>query len=177
MAQQTNVEEMSSWTENVWLVGGAMLAAGLIIGFLIGSTLEKDRANVGDSNKGVIATSTLPIVPMPLKVYETIEATSSVAVDDQKAGNLVFVKHTEVSKPTWIAVREMLGDNVGNILGAQMITNTSDDVPVTLVRGTVAGKNYAVFLYQDDGNGQFEFKKDPMIDMDGTPVAAMFAAQ
>lgn len=177
MSQQTNAGEMSSWTENVWMVGGAMLVAGLVIGFLIGWTWKEEKMSIDDVNKNVVATSTLSAVPFPAKMYDTVEATSSVAVDDQRAGSLVFVKHTEVSKPTWIAVREMLGDTVGNILGAQMITNTSDDVPVTLVRGTVAGQKYAVFLYQDDGNGQFEFRQDPMVEMDGYPVAAMFAAQ
>ena len=168
---------MSAWTDNVWTVAAVVLVAGLIVGFLVGWYWPRDGASLTVDTTNLISTSTVSVVPLPANVYETIEATSSVSVDDQKAGNLVFVKHTEVTKPTWIAVREMLGDVVGNILGAQMITSTSDDVPVTLVRGTVAGGKYAVFLYQDDGNGQFEFKKDLMMEMNGEPVAAIFVAQ
>jgi len=174
-----------SWTENVWMVGAGMLVVGLIVGFLIGWFWQKNSSQVqvsdntteGTNNATTTGNTTSGDVPSLVNTYKTIEASASVSVDDQKAGNLVFIKHTETSKPTWITIREILNGSIGNIIGAGMVTAVTDDVPVTLLRPTKAGEKYAVFLYQDNGNGKFDFKTDLLVLSDSKPVAAMFTAQ
>jgi len=181
MKDQMNAVEQGSWTENVWAVGAGMLVLGLIVGFLVGwfwqkSTLGSalDDAQNNTSTSSLLATSTVPTLA---NTYKTIDASSTVSVDDQKAGGLVFIKHVEVSSPTWIAVREIVDGTIGNILGAEMVTSATDDVPVTLLRATKVGTQYAVFLYQDNGDGRFDFKTDLLVTQGGSPVAAEFTAQ
>ena len=181
MKEQTNGAGTNAEESNVWTIGAGMLVAGLIIGFAIGWYWQKtspqlaiDDAQSTASASLDLATSTLPTLATK---YQTIDAPAFVSVDDQRAGSLVFIKHTEASKPTWIAVREIVDGSIGNILGAEMVTGATDDVPVTLLRSTVAGQKYAVYLYQDDGDGQFDFKKDLLITQSGSPVAAEFTAQ
>ena len=181
MQEQTNTGGKNAEENNVWMIGAGMLVAGLIVGFLVGWFWQKSTSqalNVEEEQNGtstsVLATSTVPVLET---TYKTIDASAFVSIDNQRAGSLVFIKHTEVSKPTWIAIREVVNDSIGNVLGAGMVTGATDDVPVTLLRATKAGGEYAVFLYQDDGNGQFDSKKDLLITQNGVPVAAEFVAQ
>jgi hypothetical protein len=181
MAEQNKGVEENAVLNNVWIVGAGMLIVGLILGFSFGKFWQNNAAdgwlnevknNVEEND--TVASSTVPALGT---VYQTIEASSTVSVDNQKAGSLVFIKNTNVTKPTWIAVREVVGDSIGNILGAGMVTGATEDVPVTLLRPTKAGEKYAVFLYQDEGNGQFDFKKDLLVRQNDVPVVAVFTAQ
>lgn len=163
----------------MWMIGAGMLVAGLIVGFLVGWYWHKGSSRIGvdetrDNVVNVLATSTVPVLTT---TYQTIDAPAFVSIDDQRAGGLVFVKHVEASKPTWIAVREIIDGSVGNILGAEMITSATDDVPVTLLRSTVSTGEYAIFLYQDNGDGQFDSKTDLLVMQNSQPVAAMFYTQ
>jgi LPXTG-motif cell wall-anchored protein len=176
MTEQTNTGE----AKNVWMIGVGMLVVGLIVGFLVGWFWQKNvsQGSVDESQNStsteVLSTSTVPALAT---AYKTIDTPAVVSIDDQRAGSLVFVKHTEVSKPTWIAVREIADESIGNIIGAGMVTATTDDVPVTLLRPTTAGEKYAIFLYQDNGDGQFDFKTDLLVTQNGQPVATAFTAQ
>jgi hypothetical protein len=182
MKEQTNMGGANAGENNVWMIGAGMLVVGLIVGFLVGWFWPKggassdviDETQNNASSTVVLSTSTVPALTT---VYKTIDAPASVSVDDQKAGNLVFIKHAEVSKPSWIAVREIVNDSIGNILGAGMVTGATDDVPVTLLRPTKVDGKYAVFLYQDNGDGRFDSQKDLLIMQNNTPVLAMFTAQ
>jgi hypothetical protein len=176
MAEQINTEGEN----NVWLIGAGMLVVGIVVGFLIGWFWQKNDFQAGINNlqngtsTAIVSSSTVPALET---IYKSVDTPAFVSVDDQRAGTLVFIKHTEVSKPTWITVREIVNGSVGNILGAEMVTSATDDVPVTVLRPTVAGQEYAVFLYQDDGDGQFDFKTDLLVMQNNAPVAAMFTAQ
>ncbi len=180
-----NAEVSQGLAENVWTVGAVMLVVGLVGGFFIGRywqtvkpLVDSDQVNVATSTESTSSSLTSSgAVFAPTNTYKTINSSSSVSVDDQRAGSLVFIKHAEVSEPTWITIREIVDGSIGNILGAEMVTSPTDDVPVTLLRATVAGKKYAIFLYQDDGNGQFDFKKDFLVMQGQAPVAAMFTAE
>jgi hypothetical protein len=182
MQEQTNkMVGANEGENNVWMVGAGMLVAGLIVGFLVGWFWQKStsQVNVDDtqnnaSSTSILATSTVPVLET---IYKSIDVPALVSVDDQQAGSLVFIKHAEASKPTWVAVREIVNGAIGNILGAGMVTGATDDMPVTLLRPTVAGGQYAVFLYQDDGNGQFDSKTDLLVMQNALPVATMFTAQ
>lgn len=177
MTEQTNTAK-----NNMWMLGAGMLVVGLVAGFVIGWFWQKNGSQVlvaGDiqnSTSTVIVTTT-STVPALETTYQTIDVSATVSVDDQRAGSLVFIKRAEVSKPTWIAIREITNGSIGNILGAGMVTSDTDDVPVTLLRKTKPDGQYAVFLYQDNNDGWFDFKKDLLITQNSLPVAAMFTAQ
>ena len=181
MKEQNNGAGANEGANNVWMIGAGMLVVGLIIGFIIGWFWQKNASEgtLGDDVNSTLdlSTSTTNVVPTLSTTYKTFEASSTVSVDDQKAGSLVFIKHVDVSSPTWIAVRETVDGAIGNILGAEMVTGATDDIPVTLLRPTKTGEKYAVFLYQDNGDGEFSFKTDSLITNNSVPVATEFTAQ
>ena len=172
--QKNEVQE-----NNIWLTGAGVVVVGLIIGFLAGWFWQQNnsRIRIVDDAPEFLATSTPRSAGLPETVYQKIDTPAFVAVDDQRAGSLVFIKHTESAKPTWIAVREIIDGKIGNILGAEMVVGNTDDVPVSLLRATKAGEKYAVFLYQENGDGEFGFKTDYLIVNGNTPVSAMFVAE
>lgn len=87
------------------------------------------------------------------------QATESnlLSVADQPAGDEVMIESVTVAPPgVWIAVRDMIGDDFGNVLGAARVGGPREDVSVPLLRSTVGGRDYAVELYRDDNNGAFD---------------------
>ena len=179
-------QEEGAGGNNVLMVGVGMLVVGLVVGFLFGwywhksgdeNALVESNVNNNATSTELVAASSTSTAPVPQNLYNTVSATSSVSVVDQRAGNLVFIQHIDASVPTWVAVRDVTNGAIGNILGAEMITTTTDDLPITLLRSTKAGEQYAVFLYQEDGDGRFDFKKDALVMQNNTPVSAMFTAQ
>lgn len=103
-------------------------------------------------------------------------ANGVISVEDQSAGNSVVVDSVHVTVPVWVAVAEMREDTVMNILGAVPIPGPTDGVHVPLLRSTLPGGTYAIVLYRDDGDGQFDLHKDSVyIDWDsGERVVAPF---
>ena len=190
MKETKEVKQEESSVENkVLKVGAGMLVAGLVIGFLFGFFWHKgtddsvlddslnSMATTSDTTASTTSTLSTTAAPVPTMLYQTVSAQASVSVVDQPAGNLVFIQHADVSVPTWVAVREIIDGAVGNILGAEMVTGATDDLPVTLLRSTKKGEQSGVFLYQEDGDGQFDFKKDALVMQENTPVSAVFTAE
>ena len=167
--------------DKMLMVGAGMLVVGLVAGFLFGWFGHKNSNGVNDGDVlgdvlgGEVLTST-STVPVPQNLYKTVSNDASVSALDQKAGNLVFIQHVDTKVPTWVAVREIINGAVENILGAEMVTNPTDDLPVTLLRPAKAGNQYAVFLYEEDGDGEFDFKKDALIVKGEAPVSSLFTA-
>ena len=103
----------------------------------------------------------------------------AVSVADQRAGSEVVVDSVSVPSPgAWVTVREMNGDELGNVLGAVRVNGPRNDVTVPLLRATVPGFTYAVELYRDDGDGAFDLSADSVyVDfVTGAPIIARFAA-
>lgn len=118
--------------------------------------------------------------PLPLATSTAaapIPPSGALAVADQSAGNTVMVESVTVPPPgVWIAVREMFGNDLGNVLGAERVGSPRSNVLVSLLRATEPGRLYAVELYRDDGSGVFDPSKDSVyVDFDtGAPVIAYF---
>lgn len=96
----------------------------------------------------------------------------------QSAGDTVLIESVTVSPPgVWVAVREMNGADLGNVLGAVRINGPRTGVTVPLLRATEPGLPYAVELYRDDGNGEFDLATDSVyVDFaTGAPVIAYFS--
>lgn len=88
-------------------------------------------------------------------------ASELVSVSSQPAGSSVMVERVNVDAPAvWVVVAEMRGDVVWRALGAFHTLGTSNSVPVPLLRATAPQSEYAIILYRDDGDGQFELHGD-----------------
>jgi hypothetical protein len=109
----------------------------------------------------------------------TTTSAYKVSVIDQLAGGVVNVNFVSAPAVTWVAVRENNYDVMGRILGAQKITaGDHSSVSIELLRPTVSNVMYAAVLYTDDGDGQFDFKLDRLIEVaTGTPILSRFTAQ
>jgi hypothetical protein len=106
-------------------------------------------------------------------------ATSTLfAVKDQEAGQSVSVSNINFASSTlWVAVREMNGETLGNVLGAARITGEREGLTVSLLRATQPKRRYAIELYRDDSGGGFDPAKNSVyIDFGtGEPVIGHFS--
>jgi len=102
----------------------------------------------------------------------------SVKIDDQDAGDAVFVKSVTIPENGWIVIHEVVDGHVSNALGAARFdagAHTNASVP--LLRSTIAGGTYVVVLYADNGNRTFELNADlPLVDESGNALIQEFAA-
>lgn len=107
----------------------------------------------------------------------SVRGNGSVSVLDQSFGDVVIVESITVPPPgVWVAVREVNGDDLGNVLGAVRITGPRSHVSVPLLRATEPGRSYAVELYRDN-NGDFDVTINSVyVDFDtGERVVAYFS--
>lgn len=96
----------------------------------------------------------------------------SVSVADQSAGTMVTLGKVEVTRSTWVAVK----DERDWILGAARFDASAESGTIVLLRATEAGKTYKVVTYVDDGDRLFDFHKDMEVKGEGA-VIATFKAQ
>jgi hypothetical protein len=107
----------------------------------------------------------------------TVPDSGAVSVDDQPSGSEVVVESVTVPPPgVWVAIHELNGGELGNILGATLVSWPRSNVSVQLLRETQSGRQYAVQLYRDDGSGTFDLSTDSVyVDFDtGSRVVAHF---
>lgn len=108
----------------------------------------------------------------------SVPGTNAVAVDDQPSGDLVNVTMVTLSKAGWVAIHEDTGGVPGNVLGAHRYEPGIYLGEVTLLRPTISGKTYYAVLHLDDGDKQFDSKKDlPITGNDGKVVSDSFVAK
>ncbi len=107
---------------------------------------------------------------------EIFTESGSLAISSQKAGTSVTVESLTVPPPgVWVAVREVVGKELRNVLGAIKIGGPKTHFSVPLLRETVSGKIYAIELYRDDGSGVFNPNLSVYVDFDtGKRVTAYF---
>lgn len=151
--------------------GIALLIIGLIAGFLIGhfavpqGTFERsDMEEVVD--EGSVTNSEVADF-----------SSTNIEVLDQDAGSRVFIKTISLNEKSWVAVREDVSGDMGNILGAvRLESGDHQNVEVELLRGTMAGGLYYVVVYKDNGDESFDHNFDSLVT-DGTdPVSDTFIA-
>jgi hypothetical protein len=102
-----------------------------------------------------------------------------ISVNDQPAGMAATVSSVTLPAAGWVAVHELGEDGVlGNVLGAAWLpAGTHADAIVTLLRATKPDQQYAIVLYTDNGNKQFDLHADtPIAGSNGQPVTATFTA-
>lgn len=91
----------------------------------------------------------------------------SVTVTDQSASSLITL--TSVTYPVsegWIGVRDYESGQLGSLLGVVRFSESQGLVPkdIALQRSTVAGKEYAVVVYTDNGDRKFNLADDVQVD-------------
>jgi hypothetical protein len=130
--------------------------AAFIIGILAASAwffelrLEKMKDQATDTASSTTSSATIQD-----------SSHGAVAVHDQQAGDSVLIDSVDVPAPgVWIAVAEIRGSDLGNILGAARALGPADNTFVPLLRATIPGKEYAVVLYRDNGDGSFDHTSD-----------------
>lgn len=76
----------------------------------------------------------------------------------------------------WVAVREVNGTDLGNVLGAERVVGPHGNITVSLLRPTEPNRSYAVQLYRDDNSGNFDPAINSVyVDFDtGARVVAFF---
>ncbi|MBP9842468.1 MAG: hypothetical protein KBC62_00530 [Candidatus Pacebacteria bacterium] len=103
-----------------------------------------------------------PVAAPTLKVGD-----GSVVVADQEASAKIALESaTYPVSEGWIGVREYNNDQLGYILGVVRFSESQGLVPneIVLQRSTTAGKQYAVVIYTEDGDRQFNLANDVQID-------------
>jgi len=130
------------------------LWVGIVLGLILGDIIGVRMFKSDTSEKELAQTAT--------------SSAFSLLVGDQISGDTVLVLGAKVATTTWLAVRENNGDLLGRILGAYRIPpGESKDVIVELLRPTVPHLMYAIVMYEDDGDGEFDNKLDSLVE-DGT---------
>src|SRR3989344_3886389 len=129
-----------------WMIVGAVVVV-LILGgwWLMGRGGDADVGNgseTGETGMGTMPTgSTVNVGTQPVMTGAQGE---SISVSDQSAGTTVTISSMNLTRETWIAVRDEK-----SILGAGRFAPGAKSGTVELLRGTEAGKSYSVVVYVD----------------------------
>ncbi|MBX4192231.1 hypothetical protein KW798_01970 [Candidatus Parcubacteria bacterium] len=164
---------------------------GLIIGVLLGWTwfsLRNDSAS-GDASATPTATSTktstsstkTTTTKTPTSAPTTVSNSNGIKVTPVTSLQ-VDVANVSVTKPTWVVVYDNVKGAPGNALGARLFFPMSKggttSGSITLLRGTVSGKEYFVGQNVDNGDGKFSKQSDKaVVDSGGKAVVLTFTAK
>lgn len=114
---------------------------------------------------------------METTVAEQPAGNEYIFVDEQPAGKTVIASEVYLEEEGWVAVREITNGEMGNILGAARVdAGVHRAVAVPLLRNTQEDMTYALVIYQDDGDQEFDLNFDSLVVRDAEPVSATFEA-
>lgn len=124
----------------------------------------------------------MSLLPLPAQPFVNtteilVPESGAISVANQPSGEEVVVESVTVPPPgVWVAVREINGNDLGNVLGATRVVGPHGNVIVSLLRPTEPNRSYAVELYRDDNNGAFDPAVNSVyVDFDtGARVVAYF---
>lgn len=163
-----------------WIIGGVIVIILLVLawwlftkpqGLHLGSSATTTATTTGSTTTGTVG-STSSTTSGAGTVTTTLNG-ESVQVDDQAAGNSVTVAKMNVTKSTWLAVRDAT-----HVLGARRFEPGVTSGTIPLLRSTTKGQTYTIVMYVDDGDKAFDMHKDSLItNSGGAPVGDMFVAQ
>lgn len=134
----------------------------------ISAGLEDTPSQHGQLKGDAKETSGTPYVNEPNK--------ATLVVTIQTAGDRVSIERVSLDAAGWVVVHEVEEGHILNALGATRLDiGDHQNISVELLRGTMPNKEYAVVLYMDNGNKEFELRGDlPMIDKIGNPIMQSF---
>lgn len=127
---------------------------------------ESDDETSGDSDSNTnTETSSETMAEAP--AAELVVGEGSVVVTDQPAGTSVTLESaTYPVSEGWIGVREYNNEQLGYILGVVRFSEAQGLVPAEIVlqRATTPGNEYAVVIFTEDGDYDFNLGTDVQID-------------
>jgi len=171
-----NMENSQNDSKKIYIVGVLCLLLGFAIGYLVfnGKSSSSDVVDIiddqdqvddeSDTNGDVKDTS------------PTVVSIASISVNDQNFGDMVSVASVVLDRTGWIVVYEDNEGKPGSILGAGLYNEgTTSDGEVVLLRSTVPDSLYYVKIHADDGDRQFDFKKDvAVVGANGDEIVTTF---
>ena len=169
MADQEKREE-SQKTLVAFVVG--LLIGGMLVWAFTGP--DKDDKMMGDDDK-TMASSTDDMMNndeddamMDDKKMEKLNVgEGDIQINDQAASKAIEMKSAEYPlKEGWIGVREYDNDKLGKVLGVNRFSESQGLVPekIELVTSTTPGHKYAIVIYKEDGDFDFDFAKDKQLE-------------
>lgn len=156
-----------------------------VVGLLIGGMLVWAFSGPSDKKemKDEMETKKVETVEISTKEKMNEDGTpklsvgeGNIVVKDQKASkSIVMDNATYPVAEGWVGVREYTDDNLGYILGVNRFSESQGLVPenIELVVSTTPGKKYAVVVYKEDGDFDFNLAGDTQID----EIFSTFTAQ
>lgn len=130
-----------------------------VLGFIFGAVIIGAWSISGDLSIGPVVNSNSNNAKSTQK--KTSKESGAVSVVNQSAGPIVKVESVTVTPPgVWVAVREVNGDTLGNVLGAEYVRGPRSNITVTLLRTTSPNRPYVIELYRDNGDGVFNLSND-----------------
>lgn len=144
-----------------------------VVGFMLGSVVIAAWFIGIDTPVSLL----LPRTEISAPTQKTVPESGAISVVNQGAGTEVTVESVTVPPPgVWIAVREVFGEDLGNVLGAVRVTGPESNLTIPLLRSTVPDLTYAVQLYRDNGDDTFDVSSDSVyVDFGtGAPVIERF---
>ena len=155
-----------------------------VVGLLIGGMLVWAFSGPSDKKEAT--------KEMETEKTETVEATvdeknadgtpklsvgeGNIVVKDQAASkSIVMDTATYPVAEGWVGVREYTDDKLGYILGVNRFSESQGLIPenIELVVSTTPGKKYAIVVYKEDGDFDFNLAGDVQIDQ----IFSTFTAQ
>jgi len=183
MAEQKNAEE-SQKTVVSFIVG--LLIGGLLVWAFSGKgadapkpadviTETKTEAPAASTDTKITKTSASNETIKPATKPTAAATAASLPVGDGKvsigtsiaAGKTVPLDSaTFPTKEGWVGVRDFSDGKLGGLLGVARFSAEQGLVPtdIELLRATVAGKQYAIVFYSENGDRKFDLATDVQID-------------
>lgn len=177
MAEQQ--KEDSQKTVVSFIVG--LLVGGLLVWAFSGPSAPAPKVNdtkitdstttATDTTKTTeVKTDSKPVTTNTTKVTPVVASLptgeGAVKLEAVPAGMTVSIKDTIFpSKEGWIGVRDYTDGKLGGILGVARFSAEQGLVPteISLLRATVAGKQYAIVFYSENGDRKFNLANDVQI--------------
>lgn len=154
-----------------------LLIGGMLVWAFSGPTADAPNTKIGeedamenDSNDAVDSTDNDSVSGDAITEIEvpTLQVgDGEIAVKDQAASQSIRLDSaTYPISEGWIGVREFNNDQLGYILGVVRFSESNNVVPkeIILQRPTIAGNKYAVVIFTEDGNGEFNSAGDVQVD-------------
>lgn len=109
-----------------------------------------------------------PAKPAELPTKATLPVgEGKITVEGQPAGlSVSLAGATYPVSEGWVGVRDYQNDQLGGLLGVVRFSEEQGLVPseIVLQRATTAGNEYAVVVYQENGDREFNLAEDVQID-------------
>jgi len=174
--KNTRMETENNITTKLIVVALLSLLVGFGIGFLVfgdkeGASNDATFEEVDSTTEDILDLGSASETPAPVVVDGV-----SLVVSDQNFGDTVFVDSVSLDRASWIVVYEDNNGVAGNILGAHLYDEgVLTQVSVTLLRATEPASLYYVKIHADDGDREFDFKKDiPVVDSAQQEIVGTF---